>query len=70
MPTAGLFLNSPLSYLQNFDAYMTKWQNRPQPEPTQEPEAPEAQPWQVAEYTKGSDMPNPNDFRNPNYPAN
>lgn len=70
MPTAGLFLNSPLSYLQNFDAYMTKWQDRPQPEPEQEVEAPEAQPWQVAEYTKGSDMPNPNDFRNPNYPAN
>jgi hypothetical protein len=68
MPTASLFVNSPLSYLQNFDAYMTKWQNRPQPEPTPEPEQPQV--FQVAEYTKGSDMPNPNNFRDPNYPSN
>lgn len=69
MPTADLFANSPIEYLNNFSAYMAKWKNRPQPETSDSEETPTPVQWEVASYDKGSNPPSTMEFRGPEFPV-
>jgi hypothetical protein len=69
MPTADLFANSPIEYLNNFSAYMAKWKNRPQPETSDSEETSAPVQWEVASYDKGSNPPSTMEFRGPEFPV-